>query len=199
MPGKDGSDLVRVISGRFKGCRLVAPSGDVARPTTDRVKESMFSLMGIDWNGGIVVDLFAGSGALGIEALSRGASRAIFVDTSAKSQRAIKENLSRCLGDSSESEDCEIWRLDWQAALARVKDEGLVIGWLFVDPPYKQNLWHKVLQDVGTSSTCPTFGVVCEHPKGSVLPAQVDNLVVWKSKTYGDICVTLYRRRGENG
>lgn len=189
---------MRVISGRFKGCRLVAPSGDVARPTTDRVKESMFSLMGMHWQGGVAVDLFAGSGALGIEALSRGASHAIFVDHDAKSQRAIRENLSRCFGSSDKAEEFEIWRFDWQAALSRIEEQHLSIGWVFVDPPYKQNLWIKVLQQVGSSALCPTFGVVCEHPKGTTLPDEVGALAIWKSKTYGDISVTLYRRRGDD-
>ncbi len=189
---------MRVISGRFKGCRLVAPSGDVARPTTDRVKESMFSLMGIDWLGGVAVDLFAGSGALGIEALSRGASHAIFVDHNPKSEQAIRENLGRCFGGSDGAEEYEIWRLDWQAALSRMEAQHLSIGWFFVDPPYKQNLWVKVLQQVGTSALCPNFGVVCEHPKGTALPDDVGELCIWKSKAYGDISVTLYRRRGDN-
>lgn len=183
-------NTVRVIAGKWKGRPLAAPSGTVARPTTDRVKESMFSIMGITWSGGVAVDLFAGSGALGIEALSRGADEAAFIDTHHESLRAVRDNLSRC-GALSQA---HIWKADWRQGWDRVASHWDRVGWVFVDPPYAKNLWEPVLQVLAKSTVPIDDGVVCEHPREIVLPEQVGVLSVVKRKEYGDIALTLYRR-----
>jgi len=180
---------LRVIAGRWKGLGLTAPSGEVARPTTDRVKESMFNLMGFAWRGDVTVDLFAGSGALGIEALSRGAGHAVFADRSVASVHAVQENLRRC---QAAADHAFVWRTDWKQAWARVAELGYEVGWVFVDPPYKMNLWHEVLQELGSAQVPILDGVVCEHPRTQSMPMQVGNLKQWKHKVYGDIGVTLY-------
>jgi 16S rRNA (guanine966-N2)-methyltransferase len=183
---------MRVISGEWKGLTLVAPKGQVARPTTDRVKESMFNLLGWNWTGGVAVDLFAGSGALGIEALSRGAESAIFADVHPASLAALRENLTRCKAGHR----AKVYRADWEAAWNKICAAGLDVGWVFVDPPYSKNLWVPVLTSISRCSVHPRFGVVCEHPKDVLLPSQVGDLEVAKSKVYGDIAVTMYRSYG---
>lgn len=180
---------LRVIAGQWKGLGLTAPNGEVARPTTDRVKESMFNLMGFAWRGDAVVDLFAGSGALGIEALSRGASYAVFADTSAASVHTVQENLRRCRVTADQA---AVWRSDWKQAWAKVVASGNEVGWVFVDPPYKMNLWQEVLEELGSAKVPIVDGVVCEHPRGRVMPMHVGRLKQWKQKVYGDIGVTLY-------
>lgn len=196
-----GVDDVRVIAGRWKGCRLMAPNGVVARPTTDRVKESMFNLLGLHWQGGVVLDLFAGSGALGIEAVSRGAEGAVFVDTDARSLAAIRDNLERC-GRSEASLSglaaiCKVWRMDWRQAVSKVAKEYAEIGWVFLDPPYGLNLWEPVMRHIAASGMTVVHGVVCEHPVRTELPQLVAGFGVWKQKHYGDISVTIYRSRGD--
>lgn len=182
---------LRVIAGMWKGRGLKAPNKEVARPTTDRVKESMFNLMGLAWRGTTAVDLFAGSGALGIEALSRGVPNAVFIDRNAQSLQIVRDNLSRCQAlDSS-----LLMRLDWKRGWERVIELNQDIGWVFVDPPYKLNLWESVLVELGTGATPILDGVVCEHPRETDLPEQVGVLSKFKYREYGDIGVTLYTGR----
>lgn len=179
---------MRVIAGAWKGLRLDAPAGTEARPTTDRVKESMFSLMGLQWEGSGVVDLFAGSGALGIEALSRGANTAVFIDKSPKSLAAVRANLARCKATFGAHVISGNWSTGWERACELLHE----IGWVFVDPPYKLSLWEKVLERISASPKVIRFGVVCEHPKEVDLPLRVGTLVQSKNRAYGDIALTIY-------
>lgn len=183
---------MRVIAGKWKGRTLVAPTGTVARPTTDRVKESMFSMMGIGgFSHGCVLDLFAGSGALGLEALSRGADRAVFVDESVVSLRAVKENLKRV--DALLCAD--VWRADWRKGISRLAEANQEISWVFLDPPYPKNLWEQALSNIG-QQLLVTEGIVCEHPKTKVLPDEIDMFSIWKHKVYGDIAISIYIPKG---
>lgn len=185
MPG--GAN-VRVIGGAKRGHRLDAPAGTLARPTTDRVKESMFNLMGPNWSGHVAIDLFAGSGALGIEALSRGATHAVFVDKSPKSMTTVRSNLTKLqlLGEST------LLVADWQSGWKRISGSYDSVGWVFIDPPYAKGLWDSVLQTIADSPVVVVHGIVCEHPKDVVLPERVQSLCRLKDRAYGDIAVTLY-------
>ncbi|GGJ08077.1 rRNA methyltransferase [Alicyclobacillus cellulosilyticus] len=180
---------VRIIAGAWRGCRLTAPAKEVARPTTDRVKEAMFNLMGWDWSGGLAVDLFAGSGALGLEALSRGAEAAILVDTDPRSLAAIRENVRRCRAEGR----AQVWRMDWQLAWRKIASSCAEVGWVFVDPPYRLDAWERVLAVLAMSPVTIRHGVVCEHPRARVLPDAVRGLSRVKHRAYGDIAVSIYR------
>ncbi|KPV45359.1 16S rRNA (guanine(966)-N(2))-methyltransferase RsmD [Alicyclobacillus ferrooxydans] len=180
---------MRVISGIWKGRPLSAPPGTLARPTTDRVKESMFNLMGPNWGGEVAVDMFAGSGALGIEALSRGASHSVFIDKSSKSIDTVKANLTN-LGAMTEA---TLIVADWATGWKRATAERSQVGWVFVDPPYAKQLWEPVLHTIAESGIVVQFGILCEHPKAFLLPDAVGRLVRAKERTYGDISVTIYR------
>lgn len=181
---------MRIIAGEWKGLALVAPTGSVARPSTDRVKESMFHLLGIAWPGGGAVDLFAGSGALGLEALSRGADHAYFTDTHSASVRAVEENVRRCRAEARAT----VRRCDWRAGWSEVASSGAAVAWIFVDPPYSSSLWDEVLSLIGKTPGRLTHGVVCEHPANQPLNAVFGCLEQWKNKRYGDIAVSVYRR-----
>jgi 16S rRNA (guanine966-N2)-methyltransferase len=121
---------VRVVAGRFKGRRLIAPPGASTRPTSDRVREALFAILG-PLDGARVLDLFAGSGALGIEALSRGAANATFVDSAPAAIQAICRNLET-LGL-----DADVRRQDARAFLRAARDARHEYDLVFLDPPYR--------------------------------------------------------------
>jgi 16S rRNA (guanine966-N2)-methyltransferase len=124
---------VRVVAGRLRGRRLSGPRGSLARPTSDRVREALFSILG-DVTGARVLDLFAGSGALGVEALSRGATRATFVDSEPGAVGTVRRNLV-----ALELEDAtELHRLDARAFLRNASAAGRDYDLVFVDPPYRR-------------------------------------------------------------
>jgi len=122
---------VRIVAGRFKGRRLVAPSGKATRPTSDRVRESLFGVIGASVEGARVLDLFAGSGALGLEALSRGAAAAVLVDRSPRAIAAIRANLET-LGV-----DADVRLMEARAALRTAAARREAYDLVFVDPPYR--------------------------------------------------------------
>jgi len=122
---------VRIVAGRFKGRRLVAPSGKATRPTSDRVRESLFGVIGASVEGARVLDLFAGSGALGLEALSRGAAAAVLVDRSPRAIAAIRANLET-LGV-----DADVRLMEARAALRTAAARREAYDLVFLDPPYR--------------------------------------------------------------
>ena len=123
---------MRVVAGRYGGRRLVAPPGDATRPTSDRVRESLFSVLGPSVGGARVLDLYAGTGALGIEALSRGAGAAVFVDRAPAAIKAIRANL-QALGI-----EAEVRRIQARAALRAAAVAGEAYDLIFLDPPYRR-------------------------------------------------------------
>ena len=137
---------MRVIAGRWRGRRLTAPSGEAVRPTTDRVKEALFNILGPSVTGAVVLDLCCGSGGLGIEALSRGAARAVFVDDHPRSLDSARSNLETCGAESTSYRliraDAENWLGEW-----RPPDDGA--GWiLLADPPYRTGLAQAIMEKV---------------------------------------------------
>jgi len=124
---------MRVVAGRLRGRRLAAPRGAHTRPTSDRVREALFSVLG-DLEGAAVLDLFAGSGALGVEALSRGAARATFVDSAPAAVAAVRRNLAELrLEDAA-----EVRRADARAFLRKARAAGRQYDLVFLDPPYRR-------------------------------------------------------------
>ncbi len=123
---------MRVVAGRYGGRRLVAPPGDATRPTSDRVREALFSVLGPSVQGARVLDLFAGSGALGIEALSRGAAEAVFVDRAPKAIEAVRANLA-ALGI-----EADVHRIEARAWLRAASARADAYDLVFLDPPYRR-------------------------------------------------------------
>ncbi len=177
---------MRVITGTARGRVLKTLAGEATRPTTDKVKEAVFSAIQFDIEGRRVLDLFAGSGQMGIEALSRGAAHAVFVDSSKEAAAIIKENLQTTKLFSDATVICrraeDFLRTSEQFDL------------VFVDPPYGLNLLPDLLHGLtGCLSSYAT--VICEHDIGQTLPEQVGTLVAGKTKKYGRIGVTIYRNK----
>jgi len=180
---------MRVVSGTRKGKTLKAVPGSSTRPTTDKVKEAIFNMIGPYFDGGIGLDLFAGSGSLGIEALSRGAEKVIFVDKNGLAIQTIHENIENC----QLKEQAEIYRNDAERALKAIQKRELAFDFIFLDPPYKKQQLVKLLEMISKESLLAEKGViVCEHGSEIQLPELVGNLGVRKAEKYGIIAITIY-------
>lgn len=181
---------MRVISGSAKGRPLKAVPGMGTRPTTDKVKEAIFSMIGPYFSGGTVLDLFAGTGGLGIEALSRGMDRAVFIDADKKSVEVVRANLQAARLE----EQAEIYRNDANRALKVLAKRGAAFDLVFLDPPYKmtgidglvQSL--QDLQLVGKGTL-----IVVEHDANTVPAVQVGGANRTRHVEYGDTAVSVYR------
>lgn len=181
---------MRVITGTAKGKRLVTPEGrEVTRPTGDRVKEGIFSAIQFIIEGADVLDLFAGSGQLGIEALSRGARSAVFVDSSKEAQNCITENLKNCGFLSS----AKLKTTDAALYLAGAFERFDVA---FLDPPYAAQQLPVVLPAVARVMR-PGGIVFCETAKGIDLPERAGDLVRIKEYRYGRTMVYSYRKEDQ--
>jgi len=176
---------MRVIGGSARGRRLASPEGRSVRPTSDRVRQSLFDLLGQRCDGLNVLDLYAGTGALGIEALSRGAARATFVERDPKVLRLLEENL-RALGFSERSR-----ALRRDASLGASGRFDLV----FLDPPYALGVAGPLQGLLGARefSLAPEGRVVVEHDRGEVAPAALGGLVRYDQRDYGRTRLSLYR------
>lgn len=180
---------MRIVSGSLKGKLVKAVPGSSTRPTTDKVKEAIFNIIGPYFNGGLGLDLFAGSGGLGIEALSRGADKVIFVDKDGKAIQTISENVGSCQLEESS----EIYRNDAERALKAILKRELTFDFIFLDPPYKKQQLVKLLEIISREHLLAKEGtIVCEHGSEIHLPDTVGSLAVRKYEKYGIIAITIY-------
>jgi 16S rRNA (guanine966-N2)-methyltransferase len=179
---------VRVIAGEAKGRHLKAVPGDTTRPVTDRVKEAVFNILQPDLEGATILDLFAGTGAIGIEALSRGAARAVFVDRAPKAVATVKENL-RITGLADRA---EVVRDDSFRFLERTTESFDIV---YVAPPQYLGLWEKALQALDREKSAAGDLVVVQiHPK-EYHPVELQYLELEDERKYGSTQVLFYVRR----
>ncbi len=179
---------MRVITGSARGRRLITLDGEDVRPTTDMVKEAIFSILQFDIEGRTVLDLFAGSGQLGIEALSRGAKLCTFVDQSGKAIDVVRKNLENC----SLIDRARVLKTDALVYVSGKAAPSERCDIALLDPPYRSGLLEKALP--GVAERMNKGGViVCESPADAVLPEQAGDFVKCRSYRYGKIGVTLYR------
>ena len=181
---------MRVIAGEARGRRLEAlPGTDVTRPTLSQVKEAMFSIVQFDLPGARVLDLYAGSGQLGIEALSRGAAEAVFVDRRPDAVRLVQENLALC-GFTDRA------RVKSGDALAYLKS-GEKFDLIFLDPPYAADLLEQALTAIASFDICREHGIiVAESALETALPALAPPYTLYREYRYGKIKLTVYHRGG---
>lgn len=177
---------MRVITGSARGTNLKAPHGLATRPTADKVKQALFNIIQYDICGD-VLDLFAGSGQLGIEALSRGAGHAVFVDQSAQSVCVIRENLAK----THLSDRAEVLRCDAMTYLSRCKKRFHLI---FLDPPYAEKSLENAIKRISEIDILGESGIiVTERPLGKELQGDFGDLVASKDYQYGNTVITLFR------
>lgn len=177
---------MRVITGQARGTRLEAPAGTAVRPTTDMVKEAVFSILQFEIVQARVLDLFAGSGQLGIEALSRGAKSAVLVDKAQEALQAIRSNLQRTRLLAAAT----VVASDASAYLSRTGEEFDIA---FLDPPYQKQIIDAVLPGL-VAKMAPRGVIVCETEKNEQLPQKAGDFSIYKSYGYGKKKITVYRR-----
>jgi 16S rRNA (guanine(966)-N(2))-methyltransferase RsmD len=179
---------MRVIAGEAKGISLATPDGMLTRPTADRVKEALFSIIQFDLPGTKVLDLFGGTGQLGIEALSRGAQSAVFVDQREDACKLIRENLRR----TKFAEKGSVARSDYLDYLKRCKQTFDIV---LLDPPYAEVFLENALKMLTEIDILQSGGIIiAERPLGKDLPYDFPGFTRSKDYKYGQILLTLYRK-----
>ena len=179
---------MRVITGKARGVALKTPDGMLTRPTADRVKEALFSIIQFDVPGARVLDLFGGTGQLGIEALSRGAAFAMFVDEREDACRLIKENLKRTKLESQ----AKVVRSDYLSFLNQCREKFDII---LLDPPYAEVFLENSLNRITEIDILQSGGImVTERPLGKELPWDFPGYTRSKDYKYGKTLLTLYRK-----
>lgn len=175
---------MRIVAGAYGGRRLVAPPGAATRPTSDRVREALFGVLGTSVDGARVLDLFAGSGALGIEALSRGASSAVFVDRAPAAIKAIGANLA-ALGV-----EADVRRAEARAALRTASARGEAYDLVFLDPPYRRAAeLGRELSEALPAVLAPGARVVSESDRRDPLDLA---LALTDERRYGDTLIRIH-------
>ena len=179
---------MRVITGKARGVQLKTPDGMATRPTTDRVKEALFSIINFDIPGAKILDLFGGTGQLGIEALSRGAASAVFVDAREESCRLIRENLKR----TKLEQDAKVIRSDYLDYLNRCREQYNII---LLDPPYAEVFLENAIKRITEIDILRSNGIiVAERPLGKELPWEFEGFTRSKDYKYGKVLLTVYRK-----
>ncbi len=180
---------MRIVAGDARGRKLKELPGLDTRPTTDKVKESMFNIVQFDIEGRRVLDLFAGTGQLGCEALSRGAEYVTFVDQKKEAVRIVKENAALV----ADPDRFEVLQRD---ALAFVSARPGKYGLVFLDPPYHTGLMEKALEAISAIDIVAEHGIiVCESASDETLPTLSAPYEMGREYRYGKIKITLYHRR----
>ena len=177
---------MRIIAGDLKGRKLETPLDKKVRPTTDKVKEAMFSILMNNTYGRVFCDLFAGTGNLGLEAISRGAKFCYFGDSSNESIRLIKSNIEHC----KVTGDARIIHGDYTRTLDNIPEK---VDVFLVDPPYNKGLIDTVMEKIAQNSLLAEDGlIVVEHPKEEVLEESYGPYNLIKEKRYGRVVLSIY-------
>lgn len=181
---------MRVIGGKVKGHRFKVPKGRAVRPTAARVKEALFNILPHDLSGLKILDLFAGSGNLSVEALSRGAAEAVLVDLSPKLARTIRENL-RTLGFAART---QVWTASALQAIRRLAHRRYTFDLVFVDPPYEKGWTGKIVAALGREGLLRQSGmVIAEHSIREEVQESYGSLVLQDRRRYGSTVLSFFR------
>ncbi|MDD5922444.1 MAG: 16S rRNA (guanine(966)-N(2))-methyltransferase RsmD [Eubacteriales bacterium] len=178
---------MRVITGKYRGRKLETPEGYEIRPTSDKVREAIFNILMQVTDEAVCCDLFAGTGALGIEALSRGARRCYFGDRSREAIGIVKRNLAHCKAE----EDAAVFFGDYHKVLKRIPEK---VDIFFLDPPYQAGLYENCLGEIDALDLLAPDGIIlAEHETREHLPEILGRFSRVKSRKYGKTSVDLYR------
>lgn len=177
---------MRIITGEYKGRRLESPRDNSIRPTTDKVKEAIFSIIAFDVPDAVCVDLFAGTGNLGLEALSRGAARCYFGDKSRESLALVRKNIGIC-GAQDKS---VVMAGEYQKVLSSIREKADIF---FLDPPYRDGLMEDCISLIAENGLLAEDGIIiAEHGKEEKLPDEIAGFSKIKERKYGAIIISIY-------
>ena len=181
---------MRIVAGEFKGRRIETPKGNDVRPTTEKVKEALFSMLSDLMEDSVCCDLFSGTGNLGLEAISRGARKCVFCDNSGESVRLIKRNIEYCrAGDRA-----VLVPGSFEKCLKKMDEDGLKADIFFLDPPYREGLYDRCMELINELGLLKEGGViVCEHGRNDRFPEEYCGFLKFKEKNYGSITLSMYR------
>jgi len=183
---------MRIVAGKYRSRKLKAVEGLNTRPTADRVKEAVYSSLGTYFTGAAMLDLFAGSGNMGLEALSRGIDRVIFVDSDSEAIKVIKENVASLKVEN----DCEIWKMDYEKALAKCAQNNLKFRLIYLDPPYRHGKLADILLWIEQNELLDKNGVVVvENRKEDEYQSEYQKLQLYKESSYGIAKIRYFRRK----
>lgn len=183
---------MRVIAGTARGRKLKSFRGWDIRPTPDRVKESLFNILGTRIVESHFLDLCAGTGSIGIEALSRGAQRVVWVEKDRKACQLIEENLRRCGFTTGGI----LMRCDVLHALSLLEKEGATFDIIFLDPPYRSTLAEQILQKLAISHLLASSGlIIAEHSEHGELAKQYGDLQQIRQRIFGQVVLSFYQRQ----
>ena len=187
---------MRIISGTSKGRNLATPKSQSLRPTSDRVKESIFNILREEIEGRMVLDLFAGTGNLGIEALSRGAKKVIFVEKGRHALGLIQRNLTRF----GLEEKSEILPIDAHQAIGILKLRGKFFDLIFMDPPYEKGLIEKTITKLNSHQIYHRDSLlVIEHHRRELLPPIINRWNLIRQRQMGDTVISFLTPREDHG
>jgi 16S rRNA (guanine966-N2)-methyltransferase len=181
---------MRVIAGKYRGRRLRAPSGRRIRPTSDRLRESIFNIIGSDIQDKNILDIFAGTGAMGIEALSRGAGHAVFIDKHPAALECIRANIEPL----EIPDQWNIIRWDVAPNLHCLAKQTMRFGYAFIDPPYDRGFASQALENVVTSDAMESGGlIVLEHHRQEKIACRENRIALLDQRRYGKTLVSFLR------
>ncbi|NJP36465.1 16S rRNA (guanine(966)-N(2))-methyltransferase RsmD [Alkalicoccus luteus] len=181
---------MRIISGEFKGRQLKAVPGMNTRPTSDKVREAFFHGTGPYFEGGLFLDLFGGSGAVGLEALSRGFERAVFVERNGKAFAVLKENVNK----TGAGDRAELYRSEAGRALKAAVGRELVFDMIYMDPPYDDDSYEEKISYIADNGLLHSDGLLAaEHRNDKQLPEEISGLKLLRRMDYGSTALTLYQ------
>lgn len=177
---------MRIIAGDYKGRVLCSPGDRRVRPTSDKVKEALFSIIGYKIIDSVCMDLFAGTGNLGLEALSRGAKKCYFADHSGESIKIIKENIKICRGEDYSV----VIHGDYKKVLSNVSEKMDII---FLDPPYEKDMFEDIMIHIRENDILSEKGfLVCEHSNDVAMPEEISGYCKTKERRYGKVVLSFY-------
>ena len=181
---------MRVVGGSLRGRNLIPFKEDKIRPTSDKVKEALFNIITPYLaDGMLVADFFAGTGNLGIEAISRGAEKAVFVELDRACLAVLKENLDRC----KIKDRAELILSDAKRAIARLEEKKYLFDLIFLDPPYGKGLAHETMEILGASSIASNALVVVEHSAADHMKEIYGRLKMKDARKYKNTCLSFFK------
>lgn len=180
---------MKIVAGKNRGNKLKSPKGLFIRPTSQKVREALFDIIGTSIQEACFLDLFAGTGAVGIEALSRGAKKVIFIEKELKCTKIIQENLEK----TKNNQNAIVYKLDFLSGLKILAKKNYLLDYIFLDPPYNMSIVNISLSEI---SKLPILNknsvVIAQHYKREIVNDKLNNLKLFKQKIYGECCLSFF-------